>query len=242
MNLGELREAVNDWVQQDSLDYIANPDEVNRYINESMRRIHQRVEGKQLNFFKATALLSEVAGTETITLPSSVYRVVRFERIVGLGASATRPSPMRRISDGNDTVWMASASRATGARSYPLHYVMEGQSRIRLVPTPGQSATNSIRVHYIFKPADMTADTNVPFQESAGSGGAGTDDLSEYHDIIWKMAAQMVAAKEENTGVYSLLGDQVKERMVELELYLSHVDTGPRFVNVSIEDEDMFDL
>jgi hypothetical protein len=241
MDLGELREAVQDWTQQSSLDYIAAPSEINRYINESQRRIHQRVAAKQLNFFKSTALLSEVVGVNTVNLPSSLYRLVRLERIVGGFASASHPAPMKRISDGNDTVWQSHGAYATRIQNYPHLYVMEGQKRIRLHPTPGISATDSMRVHYIFKPADMTADGHVPFQETAGTGGAGTDELSEYHDIIWKMASQMIAAKESDSEKYSLLKDQTSERMGELEFYLSNVDSGPRWVNVSIEDIDMFD-
>ena len=246
MNLGELRTAAYDWLLMSSTENLASPTELNRYLNQAQRRLHRRVVMEQLNFFSATTDLSEAADTATIDLPTTLYEIQFIERIAGTNASEERPIPMRRIGKSNDSFYENRVNLRYGGLSgssnrLPLTYAVEGKARIRLMPTPKNAQTNSIRLYYTFKAADMTADTHVPFQETAGTGGSGTDDLSEFHEIIWMMAAMLVASKEEDSPRYGLLRAELDTLLEELDQYVSSVDNSPRWVQAALEDDDMFD-
>ncbi len=246
MTLLELRTAAYDWLLMSATENLASPAELTRYINEAQRRLHRRVVMEQLNFFSATADLNEVANTATVSLPVTLYEIQFLERISGSGASAERPIPMRRIGKGNDAahenrVNLRYGGSSSSSNRIPLTYMVEGRTRIRLMPTPTSAQTGSLRLYYTHKVADMTADAHVPFQETARTDPAGYDDLSEYHEILWKMAAQQVLAKEEDSPRYGLLKDQVMTLLDELDQYVSSVDNSPRWMQATLEDDDMFD-
>ena len=243
MNLLALRTAAYDLLLMSATENLASTTELTRYINQAQNRLHQRVAAKQLNFFSVTADLSEVVDATTINLPTDLYEIQYAERIGGGGSSERRPVPMRRIRKSNDSTYETRHVSQYGGvvNRRPLHYIMEGRARIRLVPTPQEALTGYIRLYYVFKPAEMVSDTHVPFQQSVGTGGAGKDDLAEYHDILYLMAARRVAAKEESSNVYGMISNELNERLQELDDYLATVDNSPRWVQTGIDDHMMFD-
>jgi hypothetical protein len=127
-------------------------------------------------FFRTTALVNEVAAQSIYNLPSLCFKVESIERVAG--ASST-PYFLQRISYQPETI-QDSRTSFTPRLPTPEQYYQDGQKTFTLARASSATTTNAFRVTYVYYPAKMVADTDVPFQKVAGVGGAGTDDLSPF--------------------------------------------------------------
>lgn len=203
--------------------------ELQQYIRDAELDLFLIVAATHENFFRTSSTLSEVAGTALISLPTNTYRLLRLERLIGLGASSTNPAPMIPVDRNDSSIELAKGRRYPfdndGTGVYPMYYQMHGQKQIELLPTPSISATDSLKVIYVYRPAAMTADSHVPFQSSAGTGGAGTDNLSEFHDIIALSVVEKCMVKEESFAQSDRIRALRMEREAKLRQYLTSTQT-----------------
>ncbi len=217
--------------------------EILQYLRDSEMKLFVMVAAAHENFFRTTSTLSEVAGTALISLPTNTYRLLRLERIVGGQASSTNPIPLIPVDRNDSSIDFARGARYPfnydGTASYPHYYQMHGQKQIELMPTPNLSATDSLRISYIARPAAMAGDTHVPFQITAGTGGAGNDNLAEFHDILVLSVIEKCFLKEESYAQADRYKALRLEREAELMKYLSSTQVqATRGMNVSPHEWD----
>ena len=83
----------------------------------------------------------------------------------------------------------------------------------------------------------MQQDTDVPFQQTAGPGGAGMDSLDEFHDLIAMWAAEMLLLKEEALGQHAALKAERLERVTELREHMTQINLNdPKRVRIAEDD------
>lgn len=245
MNLGELRRAAQDFAGVDDADTHVTPVEWNRFINRAHKQLGVLINGSFKNFFKAETYLSEVLGERNITTPANMTRMVTFQRVAGYGATDINRVPMKRDGHRNqDLAGMRFIDPSTDqSRTGNVHnrYSLHGQKQITLLLPPEASRTDSLRLEFIFAPADMTEDEHVPFQEIAGPGGAGTDLLNEHHDLIWMSAVMLSYAKEEALNQYQALKAEYRDGLNLLMRDLEVLNEEPLDVGVSEDNSHLFD-
>lgn len=215
--------------------------EIQQYLRDGELKMFTIVADKLENFFSTSTTLSEVAGTALVSLPTNLYRLMYVERIVGNGATTTNPQFIQPIDRNTTQMSMARSASwpfiTTSDAPFPCYYMMHGQKQIELYPTPTSSNTNSLRVSYIARPAAMSADSDVPFQITAGVGGSGTDNLTEFHDILALYAVEKCLLKEEAYPQMDRITGMRKERERELVEYLNRMQVqAPRGIHVTPDE------
>jgi len=177
--------------------------EIDQYIRDSELMTHGMIAEKYENFFRTTSQLSVTANQALVDLPTNLYRTLEVDRIVGLGASTSNLLRLTKVERTVEHQWLARADGSffllggPNTTAYPMYYRQHGQKQIELLPTPSATTANSLLIGYIYRPAAMAAGTHVPFQEVAGAGGSGKDNIEEFHDILGKYAIEMCLNKEE---------------------------------------------
>lgn len=241
MNLGQLRDAVYDYMGESSTENHIASSEINRYLNEGQSQLFCAIAELFEGFFRTSTTLSEVADTAEIALPNNCYRVSRLDRLKNNGGGALNlPYTMNRLADSRYSYDQSRGvfGQIYGLREHETGYIQHGQTQIELVPAPKSSTTDSLKLYYVYRPAEMTDDKHVPFQATAGPGSGTLHDLQEYHDLIWKWALMYALGKEQATTQFQLIDRQYQQRMDELKKYLDRMnEQEPRFVNMSEEDD-----
>lgn len=205
--------------------------EVDQYLDDEQMKLFVHVVGKDEDFLYTTATpISEVAGTALYSLPTNLFRVLRVERIAGMTASTTNPIPMCPVEKNVSQLtlargwgWPYLAQTGAGV-AWPMNYQIHGQSQLELIPPPTTNTSSAIQVVYAFRPATMAAPTDVPFQLAAGSGGAGKDNLTEFHDLIALGAIEKCFLKTENYAQADRFKQLRLERLAELTNYLRQIN------------------
>lgn len=232
MNLGEIREDVYDFLQEDPQRNHSLAREVERDIHIGHMKLWGAVGKMQERYFFASSTLNEAADNPDIALPTNLARLLVVQRIAGNGASTTAPQWMRRtrlsgddLSGGIDAVTVRSGSS-------PSNYILLGNSKLRLIPTPSGSATASIQIFYVFRPAKMQSDEDEPLQPAAQEAATGSDTLTEFHDIIGLYALERALIKEESQQLGAI--KQLRaERLQDLSQFIVDTDSAePRFVPI----------
>jgi len=245
MNLGEIQEAVFEFLQIQSNNGHFSPDEVTRHANSGMYRMHQMIAEHFEGFFEVNTTMSETAGQGTYNLPDDLYRLVRLDRLKNDNSSAsispfTIPKIRHNVSDIDRARVIAPQIRASNVQNRVFRMI--GQKQIELIPAPVSTQADSLRLYYIFKPAPMSQSTHEPFQQTAGVATSGMDRLEEFHDIIWMYAARFGIAKEEAQLQYQMLDQQMQERFSDLQTYLDHMNAQePDFIASSDLVHEYFD-
>jgi len=212
--------------------------EIQQYIRDEELRLFVHIVGKDEDFFQTTATLSEVANQQRYTLPTNFYKGLRLERIAGGLASPTTPIVMNPVDRNVDSITLARSVYwpfiGGGTMSFPMNYQLIGQNSLDLYPIPASSLTNSLKLTYAARPAGMVNITDVPFQIANGPGGAGKDDLQEWHDIIAMGATQRALEHEEAYAQADRMGARYAARLGELSAYLAQINVqAPRYVRVT---------
>jgi len=241
VNFGELKSWVMDFLQATFSDGNWGETEIERYIRDEELRLFTHVVGKDEDFFYVEGTpISEVAGQKLYQLPTNLYKLLRLERIAGLEASPENPITLAVVDHNYSSIQrarsrmlMTSTVRTVFA---PMHYQLHGQSQFELMPTPSSALANSLRPVYAARPAGMVDPSDVPFQITTGPGGAGKDDLREYHDIIALGACEKALLHEEAYPQADRVKMSRLERTRELDQYLSQINVQtPRFVHLTDE-------
>lgn len=200
MNLGDIRTAAYNYLGMTETQNSVSPLEVNQYINEAQYEVFGKVALRHQSFFTTEANLSEVAGAKYINLPTNTYFLLRIDRVLSsAGAVGQLPYTVNRIRNNyrdrdQGRTWLAGQVMTPG----PVErgYVQHGQKKIEMLPAPPASITDSLLAVYIYRPAEMADDSHVPFQETAGTGGVGLDNLVEFHDLLYLYAQSRMLQKE----------------------------------------------
>lgn len=200
------------------------------YIHEAHMRMWARVANLAEGFFRTFSLVNEVAGQSSYFLPANCHKVNSIERVVGANSP---PYFLQRITYQPDLIQAFRSTVTTLVYPMPESYYQSGQKAFTLMRASQSSITGAFRVTYTFVPAKMTADNHVPFQQTAGSGGLGTDDLSAFHDLIAWYAIETAAMQSEEANI-PLIMQRIQTRETELDRFLRDVnEQEPRFVNIT---------
>ena len=244
-NFGELKTAYFDHLQITPTSGHVDLSEGERHLNEAMRELHSLIAGKFEGFFETSALLNEVSGATEIALPTNLLRINRLRRLAGHGASATNPLPMHRVARSNaDTVVSTTAADYgvySAGQANHLVYYPRGQKMIVLVIPAAANRTGSLELFYTYRPATMTADAHTPYQEVAGAGGAGLDNLEDWHHLIWMRACLKAMSKEDDMATYQMHKQNTAEAMEEMWMALALIDQSPRYMTVPEDQHPFFD-
>jgi hypothetical protein len=241
MNLREIRDRVYNFLQAEEDRGLWGSAEIDGYIHDAHMKVFGYVAEAMEDFCVTTTTISEVASQADYDLPTDLVRLVWARRVVGSGGTLARPWPLRRISRSAAEIYRSTPTGTTSASvgSISDAFYLTGQRQITLLSTPSAAVTNSIQIRYVFRPAQMTQDDHVPFQQTAGSGGAGFDNLEEYHDLLWLDAAQLALMKEESDAMAAGLSRRYSMRLEELQNHIDRVNIHePRFVAPASNDED----
>jgi len=241
MNLKDLRDSVYDFLQAEEDRGLWSSQEIDRYIHQAHMKVFGYVAEAMEDFCVVTTTISEVADQADYDLPTDLVRLVWARRVVGSGGSLTRPLPLRRVNRDAHEIYAQSPSLPGNSSTGDIAdaFYLTGQKTMTLLDTPTAALTNSIQVRYVFRPAKMTQDTHVPFQQTAGAGGTGFDNLEEYHDLLWLDAAQLALMKEESDAQVANLGRRYQTRISELQNHIDRVNIHePRFVRQYDEDNN----
>lgn len=241
MNLLDLKSWAYGFLQATKDDGNWPEAEMERYARDEEMRLFVHVVGKDEDFFYVVSSpISEVAGQGVYSLPTNCYKVIRLERIFGLDATVNNPIVME-IVDHNFSSVQRARSRllwpgTPGTVYAPFHYQLHGQSQFELFPPPSTALPNSLRVVYAARPAGMVLPTDVPFQITSGPGGAGLDNLSEFHDIIALGMCVRALEHEEAYPQADRMERRYQERLRELDRYLAQINVQmSRHVHVTNE-------
>lgn len=215
--------------------------EIQQYIRDSELKLFTLIADKHEMFFSTSSTLSETSGTNTISLPTNLYRIIYLERLIGNMATSTSPIFMQPVDRNMTSIGLARGSSwpnvLTQNQPYPMYYMLHGQRQIELMPTPAVTVSNSLKVTYIFRPAAMASDSDVPFQATAGAGGAGTDNISEFHDIIPLYVLEKCLLKEESYPQMDRITSMRVERERNLTDFLSRMQVqAPRGIHVTPDE------
>lgn len=228
MNLLQLETYVANFLQVDVAFTTGNwsKAQVDQYLFDGEMRVFTLVASQHEDFFHTTALLSETANTATVNTPTNCYRIMDLERVSGGSATTTNPMQMTKIDRTPEARNIARAASGLlsplgTATGYPMYYMSHGQKTIELFPIPTSTIANSLLLTYAFSPAGMTATTDVPFQISVGSGGAGKDNLVEWHDLIAKFATYACLNQEEAFPQADRVMSEIQKRERELLTFLA---------------------
>lgn len=217
--------------------------EMRENLREGELKMFEMVANKHKDFFSTTAQLTETENVSTIDLPTNLYRILYLQRIAGNNASTNNPLFMQVVDHNVTSMSLARGGDwpfyRVGSTSFPMYYRMIGQKQIELIPPPLATTANALLLTYVYRPAQMAADADVPFQSTAGAGGSGKDNLSEFHDIIWMCAVEKALLKEESFAQMDRMIALRREREREMMDYLSQTQTHqPRYINVSPDEFD----
>lgn len=238
MTQAEIEQWVLNFLQTTYADGNWTQQEIQQYIRDEELRLFVHIVGKDEDFFQTTATLSEVANQQRYTLPTNFYKGLRVERIAGGNASPATPIIMNPVDRNADSETLARGAYwpfiGGGTMPFPMNYQLIGQNSLDLYPMPSSTIASSIKVTYAARPIGMTQPTDVPFQITAGPGGAGKDDLREWHDIIAMGATQRALEHEEAYPQADRMGSRYAARLAELSKYLAQINVqAPRYVRVT---------
>ena len=238
MTLAQIEQWVLNFLQTDYATGNWSQQEIQQYIRDEELRLFVHIVGKDEDFFQSTATISEVASQRRYSLPTNFYKGLRVERIAGGLSSPSTPIIMNPVDRNADSETLARGAYwpfiGGGTMPFPMNYQLIGQNSIDLYPTPSGSIANSILVTYAARPTGMVASTDVPFQLSAGPGGAGKDDLREWHDIIAMGTTQRALEHEEAYAQADRMGARYAARLAELTNYLAQINVqAPRYIRVT---------
>lgn len=189
---------------------------------------HHRGEG----FFRTTDLVNEVAAASAYNLPTQTYRVESLERLAGGPSTSLLPYFLQHIDYKSELLGhLRPNNLSLVIGNFAEQYYQNGQKTFTLVNASTGTVTNAFRVTYIYRPAPMTLDTHVPFQKTAGTGGAGLDNIEDYHDLIAWYALE-IALQQEESAIHRAAVKYRREREAELDHFLHDTNTQePRTVN-----------
>lgn len=217
--------------------------QVDQYLFDGEMRVFTAVAAQHEDFFWATSTLSETANVATVNLPVNCYRIMDMERIVGGSASTSSPMQMTKLDRTPEARNIARAASTlmgpSSATSYSMYYMSHGQKMVELVPAPTVTVANSLLLTYCFSPIGMAAPTDVPFQAVAGTGGAGKDNLPEWHDLIAKFAIYSCLNQEESFPQADRVMSEIQKRERELLTFLASTNVqAPAGIQVTAAELD----
>lgn len=243
MNYGELRDAFYRWTRQSNAKGYLNDTDVEQMIHEGHMKLFQIIAEHFEGHFKRQATISETQGQGSYAFPNAdIYKIKSLERVKDPnGVSQAVPYFMHLV---QDNIWDVQDERTTipsqtYQNRYPDSYVLNGLESFSLLIASGSTIADSIRVTYIARPARMTATSSVPFQVGTeGTGGAGTPDFSEMHDLIYLYAVEAAFGIEGNYKQMQAVQARRVEREGEAKMYLDRSQIQqPRFVIHTDEEE-----
>lgn len=238
MTLDDLESYVKNFLQFDYGTGNWTQAEIQQYIRDEELRLFVHIDSKDEDWFSTSASISEVGGTSVYSLPTNFFKGIRVERVLGGLATQQLPVPMNVVDRNYSTIQRARGSwwpsTNPGTSTIPMHYQFHGQRSIEIFPIPVVTLTNSIIVYYSARPNGMYTSTDVPFQIASGAGGSGTDNLSEWHDIIGLGACEKALLHEEAYEQADRVKALRQERLQELTAYLAQVNKQmPRYIHVT---------
>ncbi|MDX1902089.1 MAG: hypothetical protein SFW66_08855 [Gammaproteobacteria bacterium] len=176
MNLGQIRTKARRKLDEDTARFWSD-DELNDYINQGYFFLWQKYIDAGNRKAETSTLLSLVANTREVALPSDFNRARLLEHLVGdLWIPCTfyeRYDTM--VSENN-------ASDVGDQEQFCYHF--QGDNLI-LEPTPNSDETDTLRLTYFFMVSEMDDDADVPELESI------------YHDILTSYCCVQAKEKEE---------------------------------------------
>lgn len=162
-------------------------------VNAEYRRL---VAEERLNVTQADVALT--AGDPLASLPADWQETVALRA----GTQTLIPvTPMQFID-----LESGDAGIASQAGDTPLYYRMEGPSKIRLWPTPGDSSATGLRVTYVARPAALAADSDTPSALPA-----------EWHDVLAELVVARLAASDgemDRADAARAIADGLRGRLV----------------------------
>lgn len=152
MNLGELRTAFRNDVDDTEAPYLWSDSDFERYLNDAEREAARRARLLIDSDTSATSSISVLSGTSSYALDSRVIFIRRAKL-----SSRTKPLTMANQRDMDEQIpgWESS----TGT---PTHYITDRRTGyISLYPSPTANATLSLTVVRL-PLVDMASDADVP--------------------------------------------------------------------------------
>ncbi len=202
-----------------------------RNLNAYQDDLFVKIAGLNDGYFETEDLISEVAGTSLYSFPTTLFKVVKLERISGNGASTTNPLEVYPVQRDVNDEGFARSMTSSGSTQVEF-YRPRAQKQFELIPASSQTLAGALRVTNIFKPAALVNDTDVPFQKANGSGGAGTDSLSEWHDILMLGVAERLCKSNKEMERAAMFREDRAEREQALGTLLKPTNKQrPRHVN-----------
>lgn len=246
MNFLALQTAVYDLTSSSATKGIASATEVKRWINEGQRKVATQIAELMEGHFKAQTNISEVADQTSYNLPSDCIRVISLERTKDPnGVALGLPYFIKKVNDDTHSIDDNRHQQPANAgnKSYGDTYFQVGLTSFTLLTGSPGTATDSLRLTYIARVADMVSDDDDPFQfgsTAPKTAGAGDPTFDEWHDILYLYACERVFLKEENWDQHGHTKQMRMEREHELRQFLDRANTqAPRTV-VYNDDEDFF--
>ena len=238
----ELQDFILEFLQASTSKGIWTAAQIQRHIATAQFKMFTMVANLYERFCWTQSLINEVADQTAYSLPVDMYRLLFLERVNDAvsGAALNNPYFLKAITSVNsEEIDFHRRTAPVGqVRPQDETFYTQGQKTFILIQPSVATLTGSLRLSYIFRPAEMTSDTHVPFQQTSGTGGAGKDNLEEFHDVIALYALEMALLKEAN-AVYQPISQRRLEREMELRRYLENINVADaRFVHYVGDDED----
>lgn len=152
----------------------ATETQIDLYVNAERDRLNA-----YFRLLRATSTLNFVADTETVTIPSDVVEILAIKR----GTVLMQPVNPQQVAG-----YQAAVSDVSGALGGPVVYERLGASAtIRVFPTPSTTATAAATIHYVQRPALLTAVGDTP-----------SELPREFHDLIAELVVYRFYLAEED--------------------------------------------
>lgn len=183
MNLGQMRTKTQQHLDDDSGSFWADS-EIDSYINTAYDYYHCIAVDENYAGLITTGLLSIVASTETVALPSDFFKAKMLERVFATENIAL---------DFVDRIGGAVTTSSSSAAYYLPNWKIEG-ANIVLEPTPQSSYSNGLRLHYWPVITEMSSDSDEP----------ATGFRAPWHRMIPLRAAMFARGGREENDVSDL--------------------------------------
>ena len=195
--LAELRTECRQRTEMEGSTFVADA-ELTRYLNQSIAKLHGklvRAYGDQ--YFRTASTVSTVAGTDTVVLPTTFFRLLGVDVVIGGITQSLEPIDWSRRADYANVgaVWSAG---------YPIVYSIGASGgKLQLYPVP--NGVYSLTMHYIPHATVLASDSDT------FDGYSGWE-----HYVVLDTCIAMLAKEESDTKDLRLERDDVEKQIDDL--------------------------
>jgi hypothetical protein len=193
----ELRTECRQRTEMEGSTFVSDV-ELTRYLNQSIAKLHSklvRAYGDQ--YYRTASSVSTVANTDTVVLPTTFFKLLGVDVLIGGITQAIEPLDWSRRAEYANVgaVWTSG---------YPIAYSLGASGgKLQFFPTP--SGVYTVTIHYLPYSTVLTSDADTY------DGNSGWE-----HYVVLDTCISMLAKEESDTRDLRLERDDIEKQIDEI--------------------------